>query len=129
MRKTCKTWHLLTTALVLAAAAAARAEVIDISWSGAGRFMHKTTVAPGKFVELCGKLPAGLKVRWDFDAGLPLDFNVHYHVGKEVAFPFKLSAVSNARDTLATKTAQDYCWMWSNKSAAPASLSVNLQRG
>lgn len=129
MRKTLKTWHLLTTALVLAAAPAARAEILTIKWSGEGRFMHKTTVAPGKFVELCDKLPAGMKVRWDFEAHLALDFNVHYHVGKDVVFPFKLSAVSSARDTLDAKIEQDYCWMWSNKSAAPAALSVNLQRG
>jgi len=117
------------TVKVLAATPAAGAEVVTIHWSGEGRFMHKSTIAPGKFVELCGKLPAGLKVRWDFDAGLPLDFNVHYHVGKEVVFPFKLGAVSNAKDVLDTRIEQDYCWMWSNKSAAPASLSVKLQRG
>lgn len=91
--------------------------------------MHEATIAPGKFVELCDKLPAGLKVRWDFDAGAPLDFNVHYHMGKDVVFPFKLSAVASARDTQDAKIEQDCCWMWSNKSAKPAMLSVNLQRG
>ena len=63
-----------------------------------------------------------------FDAGLPLDFNVHCHVDKAVAFPVKLSAVSNAGDTLDTRIEQDYCWMWSNKSAAPATFTVRLQR-
>lgn len=129
MRKTCKTGHLLTTAVALAAAPASPAEIIDIKWSGEGFFLHKATVAPGKLVELCGKLPAGLKVRWEFNAGLPLDFNVHYHVGKDVMFPVKRSAVSNAKDALHAKTEQDCCWMWSNKSAAPATLSVKLQRG
>ena len=44
-------------------ACAAGAEVTDIEWSAEGRFVHETRVAPGEFVELCGKLPAGLKVR------------------------------------------------------------------
>lgn len=67
-------------------------------------------------------------MRWDFDAGAPLDFNVHCHVDKEVVFPSKLSAVATARDTLTTKIEQHYCWMWSNKSAAPAAFTVRLQR-
>lgn len=120
-----------TRALVLALAAVAlgaNAGVIDIAWDTGGRFEYTGTVAPGKFAEVCGKLPAALLVRWDFDAGAPLDFNVHYHVDKEVVFPSKLSAVATARDTLATKIEQHYCWMWSNKSAAPAAFTVRLQR-
>ncbi len=107
----------------------ARADVVDIKWSGDGRFAHQSTVAAGKFAEVCGKLPAGTSVRWDFEASTPLDFNVHYHVGTEVVFPSKLAAVATAKDTLQTSIAQDYCWMWSNKSAEPATLTLNLQRG
>jgi hypothetical protein len=32
----------------------AQAEVVEIRWSGEGRFEHQATVAPAKFVELCG---------------------------------------------------------------------------
>ena len=52
--------------LVLALAAlstSAMADVIDIAWDAQGRFERSFGVAPGKFAELCGKLPAGLKVR------------------------------------------------------------------
>ena len=118
----------LMATLLLTASAGARAEIVDIRWATDGRFAHKSSVAAGKFVELCGKLPAGLKVRWDFEASSALDFNVHYHEGKAVVFPAKLAATAAAQDTLRTLIEQDYCWMWSNKSAAPATLSVNLQR-
>ena len=121
----------LALALALAftaIATGAGADVIDIKWDAKGRFERSVNVAPGKFAEICGKLPAGLKVRWDFDAGLPLDFNVHYHVGKEVVFPSKLTAVAAAKDSLDTKIDQDYCWMWSNKSASVATVTVKLQR-
>ncbi len=110
------------------ASSAMAADEVDIAWDANGRFERALTVAPGKFAELCAKLPAGLKLRWDFEASAPLDFNVHYHLGKAVVFPAKLAAVATAKGTLDTKTAQDYCWMWSNKSAAPATFTVRLQR-
>lgn len=122
-------------ALVLAAcllpalaSQAAGPALVEIEWPSDGRYLHQTPIAPGKFVELCGKLPAGLKLRWDFHADQPLDFNVHYHLGKQVVFPFKRNAVTQAGDTLDARTEQDYCWMWTNKSQAPATLSVTLQR-
>jgi hypothetical protein len=120
-----------SAALVLALAAMAPstlADIVDIAWDADGRFERSVSVAPGKFAEVCGKLPAALKVGWNFEASAPLDFNVHYHVGKEVVFPSKLTAVVTAKDTLTTKIDQDYCWMWSNKSAASATILVKLQR-
>ena len=69
---------LVLAAALLAAASAAVAEIVDIQWSGDGQFLHANSVAPGKFVELCGKLPAGLEVRWQFETGAPVDFNVPF---------------------------------------------------
>lgn len=118
-------------AFVLALAAmapSALADIVDIAWDADGRFERSVNVAPGKFAEICGKLPAGLKVGWNFEASAPLDFNVHYHVGKEVVFPSRLFAVVTAKDTLATKIDHDYCWMWSNKTAASATIKIKLQR-
>jgi hypothetical protein len=120
--------HRPVAALLIAVLCSARAEVVDIRWSGDGRFNHDGTIAAGKSVEICGKLPAGTAVRWNFEAAPAVDFNVHYHVGQDVVFPFKRSAVGTAKNTLVTKIEQDYCWMWSNKSAATATLSVQLQK-
>ena len=114
--------------LLVAIATNAQADLIEVVWTADGRFERSVNVAPGKFAEVCDKLPAGAKVRWDFEASAPLDFNVHYHVGKEVVFPSKLAAVSTAKGTLDAKIEQDYCWLWSNKSAAPATVMVKLQR-
>ena len=119
---------LLMAMSLLAALPSASAEVIDIYWSGDGRFSHKNAVPAGKFVEVCGKLPAGLKVSWDFESSIPMDFNVHYHVGKDAVFPTKLAAVTTAKDVLETKVVQDYCWMWSNKSAMTATFTINMER-
>ena len=117
-----------TFLVMFAAAPVAHAEIIDIQWSGDGRFAHSGAVAAGKFLEICGKFPAGMKVNWEFEASAPMDFNVHYHVDKDVVFPAKMSAVATAKDTLTTKVPQDYCWMWTNPSAAMEKLSVRFQR-
>jgi hypothetical protein len=118
-------WMTLATTLI---ATTAMADVVDIVWDAGGRFERTLSVAPGKFAEVCGKLPAGLQVRWNFAGSAPLDFKVRYHVDKDVVFPSKLTAVVTAKDTLPKKIDQDYCWMWSNKSAASATIMVKLQR-
>ena len=105
----------------------ASAEIADITWDANGRYQRSLSLAPGKLAELCGRLPAGLKLHWAFEASAPLDFNVHYHVGKAVEYPVKLSAVAAAKDTLDTKTEQDYCWMWTNPSAAAAAVTVTVR--
>ena len=124
----CRAAVTTTVVALVAISRSASAEIIDVTWDAAGRFERVAAVAPGKFTEVCDKLPAGAKVRWDFEASAPLDFNVHYHVGKAVVFPSKLAAVSAATGTLDAKIEQDYCWLWSNKSAAAATVKVRLQR-
>ena len=120
--------QILTLAALSMTVLSAQAEVVEIRWSGEGRFEHQATVAPAKFVELCGKLPAGMRVSWGFEAGAPLDFNIHYHAGKKVVFDTRLKAVANSSDTLLSKLEQDYCWMWTNESTLATTLSVDLHR-
>lgn len=120
-----------TAAWTLAAfsgAAAAGNHIADIQWSADGRFQHQSQIAAGKFVELCGKLAHGAAIRWVFDTSAVVDFNIHYHVGKDVVFPAKVSQTAAGQDTLAVTVAQDYCWMWANKGTVPVTLNVELRR-
>ena len=117
-----------TAAITLGSGAIASSHIVDIAWSSDGRFVHMAPVAAGKFVELCGKLAIGENVRWSFAATAPVDFNIHYHAGKETVFPAKQAQVKNGRETLNVTVAQDYCWMWTNKTSAPVSLTVDLAR-
>lgn len=114
--------------VLLASGGAARAALTDIAWTASGRFEHSETVASGKFVELCGKLAKGQTVKWSFKSAQPLDFNIHYHQGEQVVFPVKRSGVAALDGTLVLPLDQDYCWMWTNKTTAPAALAVRLQR-
>jgi hypothetical protein len=106
----------------------AASHIVDIAWSPDGRFAHKAQIAAGRFVEVCGKLAVGDGVRWAFTTGAPVDFNIHYHVGKDAVFPARQPQVSSGRDTLKVTAAQDYCWMWTNRGSAPLSLTVELAR-
>lgn len=115
-------------AATLSGAALAATHIVDIAWPPDGRFAHKAQIAAGKFVEVCGKLAVGEGVRWSFTGSAPVDFNIHYHVGKEAVFPARQAQISSGRDTLNVAVAQDYCWMWTNKGSAPVSLAVDLAR-
>jgi hypothetical protein len=115
-------------AVTLCGAVLASTHIVDIVWAPGERFAHQSQIAPGKFVEVCGKLAAADSVRWSFTAAAPVDFNIHYHVGKEAVFPAKKAQVAAARDTLNVTVAQDYCWMWTNKGSAPVELKVELAR-
>ena len=102
--------------------------IVEIAWAADGRFGHSASVEAGKFVEVCGKLAPGDAIRWSFEASAPLDFNIHYHVGKDAEFPAKAAQVSAGQDTLRVVVREDYCWMWSNKSGGKVKLDIRLAR-
>jgi hypothetical protein len=115
-------------AATLCGGALASTHIVDIAWAPGGRFAHQAQIAAGKFVEVCGKLAVTDSVRWSFTAAAPVDFNIHYHVGKEAIFPVKKAQIAAGRDTLNVTVAQDYCWMWTNKGSALVDLKVELVR-
>ncbi|MEO7744442.1 MAG: hypothetical protein ABIR98_16010 [Usitatibacter sp.] len=75
------------------------------------------TLEPGKVHEECLRLEAGDKRKFRWQANVPVDFNVHYHEGKEVFFPVKRDGKRGDGGTFTAKIAHDYCWMWTAKSA------------
>lgn len=106
----------------------ALAQLVPVEWDATGRFAKDLPVPAGKFVEVCEKLAKGSTITWAFDAAAPLNFNIHYHEGKEVHFPAKKDQVAQDSGTLAVALDQDYCWMWSNKTQAPVSIKLTLKR-
>jgi hypothetical protein len=115
-------------AMSLAAPIHARADDSDIVWNSQGQAHQHFEAAPGKLVEYCGNLEAGEKIEWHFEASAPVDFNIHHHVGETVHFAARQELVKASRGVLDAPGDQDYCWMWTNKSSAPASLDVALKR-
>ncbi len=115
-------------AAVAMLASTARAELGEIQWAADGSAVRDFQVAPGKFAEWCGKLRRDDKVQWQFEASAPLNFNVHYHEGKDVRFPARQDGTAKAEGTLDVALDQDYCWMWTNKSGTPAALKASLRK-
>lgn len=120
--------HVAAFVLALVSTGCLAADLIKISWDADGRFAGKQSVAPGKFLEVCGALPSGTKVTWNFGATAAVDFNVHYHAGSEVVFPSKLTAVTGGNDVLHAEADQDFCWMWTNTSRTSSQVTFRLQR-
>ena len=122
--------HRISVALSLAilCSTAARADIIDIAWNDQGRFERRVSVAPGKFAEVCGKLARADSVAWRFEASGPLNFNIHYHEGKDVRYPERRDALAGASGRLQVVLDQDYCWMWTNKSGQAVDLNLLLTR-
>ena len=118
---------LQTLALTLALTTlTAHAEVVKIRWNSDGQFAYGAEVSGGGFLELCGKLPAGLAVDWSFTSSVPVASDVHYHEGKQVLFAAKHPSAASVKDQLLVKTEQDYCWMWSNNIRLPFRIDVQL---
>ena len=117
----------LSGMLALLATAAAAADLQKIEWRDA-RSEATFDVAARKFAEWCGKLAKGEKVEWQFEASGPVDFNVHYHEGKNVNFPEKRAAIAAATGTLEVPVDQDYCWMWSNTSTNATVVRARLKK-
>ena len=117
---------LVTLALSLVLAPNVYAEIVDLKWTG-GMFAHKASISPKTFLEVCGKLKIGEVVAWQFKGNAPSDFNIHYHVGKDVTYPENRKEVAGADGTLTAPLDQDYCWMWSTRSAQPLEIEVSLK--
>ncbi len=80
-------WIVLPLATAFAAAAPAR-------------LGHFALDVPARgFEEHCLKLAAGERIRYRFRATGAVDFNIHYHRGKDVHYPVKVDASrSRGRD-------------------------------
>jgi hypothetical protein len=104
-----------------------KAEVISFKLEANPSFKTQANIQPGKFSEVCGKLKKGNLIRWQFDSSAPLEFNIHYHEGKNVVFPYKMSAIKSGEEELLIYLDQDYCWMWTNKSKEEVKLEMSLR--
>ena len=121
-------WGCLAALVLTTTALVVRASVVDVAWDETGRFETLLSVAPGKFAEVCGRLTQGQSVAWSFAGDKPTNFNIHYHEGKQVVYPAQQDGVSQVEGLLKISLGQDYCWMWTNKGASPASVRLTLKR-
>ncbi|MEY2593976.1 MAG: hypothetical protein RI972_1665 [Pseudomonadota bacterium] len=102
--------------------------IVELRWSPEGRFAHRTEIQPKGFVEVCGELSPRAVVAWSYNASEALDFNIHYHLGKDVVYAVQPSRMKAVADKLTANVPEHYCWMWVNKGESVATLSLELRR-
>ena len=108
-------------------AASAAAELIEVKLTPGESTERRLAVAPGKFTELCSVLNRGQVILWQFRADPATDFNIHYHVGKQVEYPERREQVRVASGRLAIEIDQTYCWMWTSRSGTVVAVDIALQ--
>jgi hypothetical protein len=78
----------------------------------------KTALEPKKVHEECATLQAGETRKYQWKADVAVDFNIHYHKGKDVFYPVKRDMARGHNGTFKAKAAEDYCWMWTARDVA-----------
>jgi hypothetical protein len=98
----------LAFAFALLAPAALAASVND--GGRAREFSH--ALKPGDVAEECLRLEAGRSRSFEWSADAPVDFNIHYHRGNDVAYPVKANQRREGKGRFTASAGEDYCWMW-----------------
>jgi hypothetical protein len=108
----------LILALVPAAAVAAAAAL--------GSF--RLDVPARGFDEHCVQLAEGERVRYRYSATADVDFNIHYHRGRDVFYPVKTTASRSADAVFTAPHADTYCLMWERRGDGAASIEGAVER-
>lgn len=94
--------------------------------AGEGPGPYSFTLSGKAFDERCLHLDAGQSIQYRFKASAPVDFNIHYHRGKDVVFPVRKAGVREASGTFKAKGADGYCLMWEHKGSGSAAVEGTL---
>lgn len=104
----------------------ADAQVASIVWDAAQNFERTFTVPPGQYEEVCGSLAPPQRVKWSYESTDSLDFNIHFHEGKQVTYPARRDEARTAGGSLIISSPQEYCWMWTNKQKTAVQVRLQL---
>ena len=85
------------------------------------------TLTGKSFDERCLTLAAGQSIRYRFSASAPVDFNIHYHRGKDVFYPVRRSGMRDAEGTFRAREADDYCLMWEHAGSGSAAVTGSFE--
>jgi hypothetical protein len=86
----------------------------------ASSFSH--SVKPKGIAEECFRLETGASIGYAFEATGPVDFNIHFHRGRDVEYPARADQVRQADERFVAASAEEYCLMWTNRSAQPVTI-------
>jgi hypothetical protein len=82
----------------------------------------------GKVAEECFTLAAGERIEYQFEASVALAFNLHTHRGGEIVMPVQIERTREQAGIFTSPQREDYCMMWTNRSAVPARITGQWRR-
>jgi len=117
---------LLFSILLLSSQSARAEDVVSVDLSKLRAFTSEFAIKSGKSFEVCTDLEKGTKIDWWYSSYQNLDFNIHHHVGGKAVYAVRKRETATDEGGFVATSKQNYCWMWTNKSAKGAELSVKL---
>ncbi len=103
---------------------------ICLAWSAhaSGNNNTSLSLAPGGAHEVCLTLTMQETLHYTFTGSAALDFNIHYHVDKQVHYPVRKNVKSVTAGVFIPTSRQHYCLMWKNKNNSPVELVFNHEK-
>jgi len=97
----------------------------DVAADSASRLFTHPIRTRG-IAEECFELRGGQTIGYAFEASAPVDFNIHFHRGKDVEYPVKRVDVRVAEESFTAPSTEEFCLMWTNTTQAPIRVSGKL---
>jgi hypothetical protein len=113
----------------LAAAAvllAAPAWALNSKSAGKRQLDNQIEIPAGNLHEECFDLRRGQRVRFDFRAAQPLDFNVQARDGDTLVHPVRRNGVKALKSSYTPGIARNYCLVWNNRGARTVALHYRI---
>ena len=85
------------------------------------------SLEPAQSLERCLRLEAGEKRAYYWKSNAPVDFNIHFSRGDETRYALKRERMRGDGGTFVAKSAEDYCWTWTAKSAAKLEGRIDVK--
>ena len=83
--------------------------------SSTGSEIRKTVELPaGEFHEECLDLSRRQRLHYAFSSAQPVEFNIHYHRGKDIVYPVRLKNIRSLKSVFTPPRDEGYCMMWTN---------------
>ncbi len=78
--------------------------------------------------EHCFALQAGEAIRYRYRASAKLDFNIHYHRGKDVLYPVRERGSRRAEGEYTAPHDDTFCLMWEHAGDVGARIDGSVER-
>ena len=72
---------------------------------------------------------AGHQLYYSYKSSGNVDFDIHFHDGKQLTTPYIRKKRSSGKDIFVANEHREYCLLWKNNADVPVELSYSLNYG